>query len=81
MARYRKKQVVILVEAEQFGEAKKPWPRGVSLYRNDRGTSCYILETHEALMRIRIGDWVVTDANGDRAAWSPCVFEATYEPF
>ena len=83
MAKYRKKPVVI--EAEQFvwekgrpvahGDMFMEWPIMI-----DRvGVRIDVYSTLEGYNRVNPGDWIITDATGNRNPCQADIFAATYE--
>lgn len=79
MAKYRKK--LIAVEAEQFFEDRKPWPRGILLSsaRNPHKPKLFMIDTPEGLGQVSEGDWIITGILGERYLCKPDIFEATYD--
>lgn len=90
MPKFRKKPVVI--EAEQFKEARQPWPAGVILHQPnavlyDRcgGEQRFpqdpypAVQTLEGVMRVCEGDWIITGVNGEKYPCKPDIFAKTYE--
>lgn len=78
--KFRKRPVV--VEAEQFCYADRPWPDGVFWYdpnMSGRDEPYPAVRTLEGVMRCRDGDWIVTGVNGERYPCKPDIFESTYE--
>lgn len=76
MPRYRKKPVV--VEAEQWFEGRQI--EGVTHGLVDFGTAAFYVETLEGRMVVRPGDWIITEATGERYPCRDSIFRATYEP-
>jgi hypothetical protein len=77
MSKYRKKPVVI--EAEQFHIGAERWPDGIlgrELHRNDHHPH---VKTLRGSLPISDGDWIVTNARGEKSPCEPDVFEATYD--
>ena len=83
MPKYRSKPVV--VEAEQFFVAKKPWPKGV--VDLDIAIPGVIIETgynkygilmDGGAMHIYDGEWLVV-GDGYIDTFKPAIFEQTYE--
>ena len=72
--KFRKKPVVI--EAEQFREAKVPWPVGVRVIGAD-GAIC--IDTLEGVHHVSEGDWIITGVEGEKYPCKPDIFEQTYE--
>lgn len=78
MAKFRKKPVVI--EAEQFFFAKKPWPTGVVGFDAGSGdNSGAEIITLEGPLNVSDGDWIITGVKGEKYPCKPDIFEATYE--
>ena len=88
MPKFRKKPIV--VEAEQFFLAKKPWPAGVvDFWPPERPEDSDEPEdvvygppqvhTLEGPLIVSDGDWIITGVKGERYPCKPDVFEATYE--
>ena len=84
MARYRKKPVVIEIEAvqwtgENFDEIKKFCPNLVYHGTVGEENDCLLIETLEGGMRARVDDFIIQGVKGE---FYPCkldIFEATYE--
>ena len=81
--KFRKKPVVI--EAERFFYAAKPWPKGVVLVKGRRlgyatSDDMAAIETPEGCLAVGEGDWIVTGVKGERYPVSSDIFDATYEP-
>lgn len=50
-------------------------------YNNFQYCHKHIIETLEGVMRVQVGDWVITGVNGERYPCKPDIFEKTYEVF
>jgi len=87
MAKYRKKPVVVEVEAQQFDPSKPQheWPMFVKWepeFRDQDGSRLggfHKLQLYSGFDFIRAGDWVVYQ-KGKRSVMSDEDFRATYEP-
>ncbi len=79
MPKFRKK---IVVDAEQFFPNKKPWPKGVedNIHSISGSHIGWIIYKPEAGYTVFPGDWIITDAGGERHYCKADIFEATYEP-
>lgn len=77
MPKYRRKPEV--VEAEQFWPFEKPWPEGVKADVVNPKYARPFVTTPEGPVDIHPGDWVITNAKGERRVREPDVFEDTYE--
>ena len=78
MAKFRKKTVVVVVEAEQWpidDPDDFPGIDGV-IWQNGR----LELETPKGNHRIKPGDWIITGVNGEKRSCNPAIFEEHYEP-
>lgn len=74
MAVYRKTPVT--VQAECWTDWKKP-PSQVARSRHYYGVGW--LSTVEGSMECRLGDWIITGAEGEVCLCNPSIFAATYE--
>jgi hypothetical protein len=52
---------------------KEYWP-------NYEGYHKHVITTLEGVMRVEIGDWVITGVKGEKYPCKPDIFAATYEP-
>ncbi len=79
MTQYRKKPVVI--EAEQFWPGTDYPPKGVlhSGLDPDDGKPAYYIETLEGMMRIKPGDWIITNVQGERYPCQDDIFKLMYD--
>lgn len=72
--KFRKKTIVI--EAEQWFPEKEI--EGIKV----RSPTCNPfgeIETLEGTMFVSVGDWIITDINGEKYPCKPDIFEKTYE--
>lgn len=92
--KYEKKPVII--EAEQFFEDKKPWPKGVREIAVPKegevsgfgfataaftGREYGVTTIHGQWTKVVDGDWILPEPDGEH--FYPCkpeIFAATYEP-
>lgn len=85
MGKYRKRPVVI--EAEQFTEAS------LTALREAVGGAVYdakdvqltadgvpVINTLEGIMRVSVGDWIITGVRNERYPCKDEIFRATYDP-
>lgn len=78
---YRKRPIVI--EAEQFDPAARPWPDYVHPWPDDiphAADSIAYIETLEGFMDVRPGDFIITGVKGEHYPCKPDIFAMTYEP-
>jgi hypothetical protein len=79
MPRYRKRPAI--VEAEQFLPDVTPWPEGVYSAQLTMWAPIYhFIDCPEGQAMVRPGDWILTEANGDRWRCPPDDFAAEWEP-
>ena len=76
MPPFRKRPVVI--SAEQFFAAKRPYPEGV-IDLDESPHSLPIIVTPEGVLLVTEGDWIITGVKGEKYPCKPDIFEMTYE--
>jgi len=82
MASYRKRPIVI--EAVPFDPHAAVWPARVTPWPDEHGLqprdmSWGYIDTHDGRMSVQVGDYIVTDADGDVYPCPASAFEARYE--
>ena len=78
--KYRKKPIVVL--ALKFDPEKRPWPNCVipwSLSRGEIDGYYGSIRTPSGEAKVKAGDYIVQDVNGDFYARAADVFEKTHE--
>lgn len=77
MLKYRRKPEV--VDAEQFWPNEKPWPEGVKADVVNPKFARPFVTVFGQPIPVHSGDWVLTNAKGERCVRESDVFQATYE--
>ena len=83
MPKFRKRPVVI--EAEQFHPAQRPWPLGVvrigRVPSDPTSQTGFRIQTLEGWHVVTPGDWIITGVKGERYPCRPDIFAETYDQF